>query len=964
LHPPLDQSDDTRKSLVWASGASARLRRGRILFGLIAPPCYLAVYPALYSQVGDRASMLNLLVVLGAAWLWGLSGGLGANLLLIPLNIFALWAVEPTRGAAVILDQGAFVGFAVSLVLGLAVGRMRDLGAQFKRQLSEQARIDAVLHESAERYRLLFDRNPLPMWVHDVHTLRFLAVNEAAVLQYGYGVEEFGRMTIEDIRLPGDETTLHPVADATKELPVTVSAVRIPSVGCELRTPPALAPEPSRLRKHRTKSGAVLVVEVSSHFFEFAGRPARLVLAKNVTERRRAEETLHAQQAILQSVIDHIPCAVFWKDRASVYLGCNTNSARDCGFASPAEVIGKTDYDLPWTKEQADLFIRCDREVMDSGQAFINIEEPQRRADGTQATLLTSKVPLRDSAGEVVGVLGIYTDITQRKQMETELRRAEEAAEAASRAKGEFLANVSHEIRTPMNGILGMTELTLETDLTSEQREYVGMVRTSAHALLVVINDLLDFSKIEAGKLELDATEFSLGDTLGDALKSLSPRAHKKGVELILRVAPGTPDLLVGDAIRLRQVLLNLAGNAVKFTDQGEVFVQVERDPPAAREDGRSIELRFKVRDTGIGIPADKQQAVFRAFEQADGSTTRKFGGTGLGLAISTRLVDKMGGRIWLKSERGKGSTFYFTSRFTLPTDVPGLSLSGPLRLRGLRVLVVDDNKHTRFVLREMLTGWDMRPEVADGAEQALSYLAHASDQADPFAAVLIDRHLSGGDGFELAAAVRQHAAWFDTEILLIESGEAPGDAVRRRELRVGAHLLKPCKPSELLSALVRALRPSRRKIAEPDLHSTPRPASVPSLRLLLAEDNAVNQRVTAEMLQRRGHAVEVVSSGVDALAALEQKSFDLVLMDLQMPGLDGLAATGAIRERERGTGRRLPVVALTAHAMQGDRERCLAAGMDGYLDKPVDAQSLYRVVEGLASLRTAQVASDTRGRV
>ena len=952
MHPALNHPDETRKKLISTGGCSARLRWARLVFGLAAPPCYLAIYPALFSQVGDRAAMLNLLVVLGAAWLWGRSGGLGANLLLIPLNMFALWAVEPTRGAAAILDQSSLVGFAVSLVLGLIVGRMRDLGRQVKRQLCEQARIDAALHESADRYRLLFDRNPLPMWVHDVQTLRFLAVNEAAVRQYEYGADQYGHMTIEDIELPGDETALHPAANAGS---------RSDALDFAGQTPPSVqpTPEPSRLRKHRTKTGAVLDVEVSSHSFEFAGRPARLVLAKNVTERRRAEEALHSQRAILQSVIDHIPCAVFWKDRASVYLGCNANSARDCGLLSPADVIGKTDYDLPWTKEEADFFTCCDREVMETGRALINIEEPQRRADGTQATLLTSKVPLRDSTGMVVGVVGIYTDITERKRMEIEMRRAKDAAEAASRAKSEFLANVSHEIRTPMNGILGMTELTLDTDLTSEQREYVGMVRTSAHALLVVINDLLDFSKIEAGKLELDATEFSLADTLGDALKSLSPRAHKKGVELILRVAPGTPDVLVGDAIRLRQVLLNLAGNAVKFTDRGEVFVQVERDPSMVSGDGQSVELLFKVRDTGVGIPADKQQAVFRAFEQADGSTTRKFGGTGLGLAISTRLVEKMEGRIWLKSEKGKGSTFYFTARFALLTDLPTISMSGPLRLRGLRVLVVDDNKHTRFVLRELMAGWNMRPEVVDGADQALACLSQAADQRDPFAAVLLDRHLGGRDAFTLAAAVRQHAALSDAAILMTESGEEPGDAARRTELRVDARLLKPCKPSELLSALVRVLRPSRRDIAGPDLQSTPRPASVPRLRLLLAEDNAVNQRVTVEMLQRRGHVVEVVSSGVDALAALEQKSFDLVLMDLQMPGLDGLAATAAIRERERGTGRRLPVVALTAHAMKGDRDRCLAAGMDAYLDKPVDAQSLYRVVEGLTPLRAAQVAPE-----
>ncbi len=381
-----------------------------------------------------------------------------------------------------------------------------------------------------------------------------------------------------------------------------------------------------------------------------------------------------AQQSILRNVIAHIPCAVFWKDRDSVYLGCNEQSARDLGFHSPEQVIGRTDYQTMVSPEEAAFYIQCDRRVMETGQPLLNIEETQRRPDGQRIDLLTSKVALRDGNGQVTGILGIYTDITERKRVEQQLQQAKEAAEAANRAKSEFLANMSHEIRTPMNGVLGMTELVLDTNLTAEQRDYITSVQASAEALLTIINDILDFSKIEAGMLDLDPAPFHLRESLEDMLKPLAVRGCKKGLRLPCRVAEDVPNVLAGDWGRLRQVLVNLVGNAIKFTSQGEVSVTVRMQKSECRIQNEipnncSAILHFEVSDTGIGIPADKREAIFAPFVQADGSMTRKYGGTGLGLAISARLVELMGGRIWAESEPGRGSVFHFTARLDTPAE-------------------------------------------------------------------------------------------------------------------------------------------------------------------------------------------------------------------------------------------------------------------------------------------------------
>ncbi|MBI3670340.1 MAG: PAS domain S-box protein [Acidobacteria bacterium] len=667
---------------------------------------------------------------------------------------------------------------------------------------------------------------------------------------------------------------------------------------------------------------------------------------RDITERKRAERALQQAEEKYRGIFEEAIVGIFQTTADGQYLSVNPAMAHMYGYDSPEELmtsrtdIGRQCYVDPGRREEF-------KRVMEEQGVVENFEYEVYRKDGSKAWWSENARAIWDANGAILYYIGTVEDFTERRRAEHELHKAKEAAEAASRAKSEFLANMSHEIRTPMNGILGMTELALDTELTPEQQEYLTTVKTSADHLLRVINDILDFSKIEAGKLDLELVEFPLRDTLGETLKTLAVRAHRKGVELSCWVTGDVPDALVGDPGRLRQVLVNLVGNAIKFTERGEVLVRVE---PDSQTDGVTL-LHFGVKDTGIGIPPEKLAHIFEPFAQADSSRTRRFGGTGLGLSISTRLVEMMGGRIWAESEPGHGTTFYFTVAFGQPVISAARPLPlEPESLENLPVLVVDDNATNRRILEEMLTNWRMAPELAEGARAALEAMERARSAGRPFPLILLDAQMPEMDGFALAEQIQRNPGLAGATIMMLTSDHRDGDAARCLKLGIAACLTKPITQSELFDAILLALgnRSQALQLAQPTAVTPLGPAGR-ALRILLAEDNSVNRRLAVRLLEKRGHSVVVVNNGREALEALERagfSEFEVVLMDVQMPEMDGMEATAAIRTREKAHGAHVPIIAMTAHAMKGDREKCLEAGMDGYVSKPIRAVDLFAAIE------------------
>jgi len=755
--------------------------------------------------------------------------------------------------------------------------------------------------------------------------LTILRVNDAACALLGYEAPELVGRPMATVFADGTtlETLMQPEYDGGL---------------------PVVAPEQAYL----AKDGRCIPVWFSATTMraEDGTNQGIVCLAGDSTEWQRSKEALRESEAKFRSIVE-TTTEWIWACDARAHMTYN-NPAVECilGY-TPEELLGQDTLAYMHEDDRAHIMTTLP-EIISAKRGWNGVVSRWRCKDGSYKHLKSNAVPIIGADGELLGFLGVDHDVTDRMRVQEELLRAKEAAEAAAAAKSDFLANMSHEIRTPMNGAIGMLDLALDTELTAEQRGYLETAKASADSLLSIINDILDFSKVEAGKLDLDPVPFQLGDSLADMVSALVFRAHKKGLELALDIDPEAPDALVGDVGRLRQIVVNLVSNALKFTEHGEIVVRVGLEAEAARQ----VTLHFTVSDTGLGIPKDKQGAIFDAFTQADTSTTRRYGGTGLGLAICSRLVKLMGGRLWLESEVGRGTTFHFTAQLDRATAP--LQAATPVdaaELRALPVLIVDDNATNRRILDEMLRRWEAQPTVVENGYAALAVLRAAAGNGRPFRLILLDAQMPDMDGFTLAERVIGEPALATATIMMLTSAGQRGDAARCRELGISGYLTKPIRSPDLRQAIRLALAPARDDRAPLVTRHAVRAsaqsrAAVGPLRVLLAEDNSVNQQLAVGLLKKRGHTTVVAEDGRAALAALDEASFDLVLMDVQMPVMGGFDATAAIRERERGTGKHIPIVAMTARAMKGDREACLAAGMDGYVAKPISAQSLFDAID------------------
>jgi PAS domain S-box-containing protein len=686
-----------------------------------------------------------------------------------------------------------------------------------------------------------------------------------------------------------------------------------------------------------SETGPQEVRSLTRSFSSFVGS-----LESKVSERTQAlQESEERNRLIVDTALD----GVITVDSEGLIAGWNPQAHFIFGWPRE-EVIGKRFVELvvpPSDRETREKELNERRTIRQDAADNQLVRWTGRHRQGHEFPMELAISSVRLSGEHVVSAF--VRDITDRESFERELQKAKHVADDANKAKGDFLANMSHEIRTPMNGIIGMVNLALDTELTAEQKEYLDTVSQSADSLLSIINDILDFSKIEARKIVLESTEFDLRDHIAETTRAHALRAHEKGLELVWDVDADVPDGLVGDPLRLRQILVNLIGNALKFTDQGEVLLQVDKES----ETDNNVLLHFVVKDTGIGIPEAKQKGLFEAFSQADASTTRKYGGTGLGLAISSELSQKMEGRMWVESEVGEGSKFHFTARFEVQAgDGKGEIEQEILALNGLRVLIVDDNATNRQILNQLVNNWRMTPTSVESGDSALAAIEAATNSGGKFDVLLTDYQMPQMDGFMLCERIRRNRELSSLKIILLTSGLRVEDREQITELSIAATLMKPVKPSQLLETIRTVVTGGDAGLlAAPADTDRARPPTR-SLRLLVAEDNKVNQILALRLLEKWGHSVTIANNGLEALDTVGAQEFDLVLMDVQMPEMDGLEATEAIRATEKDSKTHIPIIAMTAHAMAEDRQRCLDAGMDAYVSKPIDSDSLYDAILGV----------------
>jgi PAS domain S-box-containing protein len=668
--------------------------------------------------------------------------------------------------------------------------------------------------------------------------------------------------------------------------------------------------------------------------------PVLYLVARLRAVRRSGDDRQSGERALLRTVIDNVPDFIYAKDVNGRFVVANIAVARNLGM-TPDQLLGKHDLDL-FPQDIARSFHEDEQALIRSGQPLVDREEIVTDATGRARDFLTSKIPVLNEAGRVTGLVGIGRDVTLRTRMVTEMRSAREAAEAANRSKSEFLANMSHEIRTPINGVLGMAELLLDTALDHTQRDYARTIHESGKALLTVINDILDFSKIEAGKLDIEQVDMDLRTTVEDVARMIAFQAHRKRLELTLDIDPALPGAVKGDPGRLRQILTNLGGNAVKFTSAGEVAIEAK----VLESTATGTHVRFEVRDTGIGIPADRIERLFQPFSQVDASTTRQFGGTGLGLSIVRRLVDLMGGQCGVSSVAGSGSTFWFTLHFAVSSYDIQQAIRIPQTLKDRRVLVVDDNQTNLKILAAQMTRCGMLAKCVSSATSAMEALRAAAAEGRPYEVALLDHDMPVIDGSQLGRLIHDDPAINSVRLVLLTSSGQPGESSRFSRMGFAAYLLKPVSHGDLLDALMLVLGASGDDWDAPKLPIVTQHellvmrAREKRVRVLLAEDNLVNQKVGVKLLEKIGCTVEVATNGKEAVRAWESGHFDVIFMDCQMPEMDGYEATRQIRSRESAS-HRTPIVALTAHAMKGADEECRTAGMNDYITKPIDSELL-----------------------